>query len=124
MTDLTKFQYLSLQTQRRDGRLVATPVWFAEQDGTFYIRTQAESGKVKRSRNFPNVQIAPCKSNGALLGDWHPATVRIAADEQTNQMADKMLDKKYGWFKKLFEIITRTNKSTYTTLVVTPKTPA
>ncbi len=120
MTDLINFKYLNLKTQRRDGRFVATPVWFADHGGAYYIRTYAGSGKVKRACNFQTGFIAPCKSNGTLLGDWVPATIRIANDETTNTFADELLDKKYGWFKKLFELVTRTNKSGYTTLVVYP----
>ena len=45
--------YLSLATFRRDGREVATPVWFAEGDGAVWVFTAGDSGKVKRLRNSP-----------------------------------------------------------------------
>ena len=43
--------YLNLETYRKSGVAVRTPVWFAEQGGILYLYTLADSGKVKRIRN-------------------------------------------------------------------------
>ena len=41
-------KYLNLETFRRDGRGVMTPVWFVlRENGAFYVYTEAESWKVK-----------------------------------------------------------------------------
>src|SRR5580700_8095896 len=49
-----------LTTRKRDGTTVGTPVNIAlDPDGRAYFRTWSATGKVKRMRNFPQVQIAP-----------------------------------------------------------------
>ena len=49
-----------LETRKRDGTWVATPVSVAvDDDGRVYFRTYDASGKHKRLRNFPEVRIAP-----------------------------------------------------------------
>jgi PPOX class probable F420-dependent enzyme len=92
--------YLSLESIRKNGVAVATPVWFAEQDGVIYVYTEGTSAKVKRIRNNPQVRIAPCTYNGKLRGDWVPATAKIitGADEE---LGHRLLDRKY-WLKRLF----------------------
>lgn len=48
-------RYLSITSYKRDGRGVATPVWFACRDGKLLVETDAASGKVKRVRRNPQV---------------------------------------------------------------------
>lgn len=97
-----KQQYLNLETFRKSGVGVKTPVWFVQDGDTLYVRTGASSGKVKRIRNNGQVNIAPCKMNGALNGDWQPALARVVKDEDIDKKVDRLLDKKYGLMKKLF----------------------
>ena len=51
-------RYLSITSYKRDGRGVATPVWFAQRDGRLLVQSGATSGKVKRVRRDPRVQVA------------------------------------------------------------------
>ena len=67
---LTQQQYINLETFRKSGVGVKTPVWFVQEGETLFVRTVANSGKVKRIRNNTHVNIAPCKADGALLGVW------------------------------------------------------
>lgn len=93
-------QYLNLETIRKNGEPVLTPVWFAEENGVFYIYSLAEAGKVKRIRNNPRVQVAPCDMRGKLKGDWVEGRARIL-DAREAVHAHKLLDKKYGLMKKI-----------------------
>jgi len=107
MTQLEPFyrqQYLNLETFRKNGIGMRTPVWFVQDGETIYVRTEANSGKVKRIRNNGQVNIAPCKMDGALLGDWIPVAAREATDEATKKKVDRLLDKKYGLMKKMFAL--------------------
>ena len=72
-TSFTRQAYLNLETFRKSGAGVRTPVWFVQTGDTVYIRTAANSGKVKRIRNNHHVNIAPCKMNGDPLDEWLPA---------------------------------------------------
>ncbi len=103
MSDLQPFKdakYLNLETFKRDGTGVPTPVWFAENDGTLYVYTLAEAWKVKRVRHNPRVRIAPCDMRGNLQGAWVEAKARVV-DPQEAEFGQQLLDKKYGWLKKI-----------------------
>lgn len=95
--------YMSLKTYRKNGDEVPTPVWFAQENGNLYMLTQPEAGKVKRIRNNNQVAVAPCDVRGNLLGvDYVPAQARILSAGDESKHADKLLNKKYGWQKRLF----------------------
>ncbi|MEK6301884.1 MAG: PPOX class F420-dependent oxidoreductase [Acidobacteriota bacterium] len=93
-------QYLNLETYRKNGAPVLTPVWFAEENGVFYIYSLAEAGKVKRIRNNTRVRVAPCDMRGKLKGDWVEGRARIL-DAGEAAHAHELLDKKYGLMKKI-----------------------
>ena len=101
---LHRQQYLNLETFRRSGESMKTPVWFVQDGDILYVRTIANSGKVKRIRNNGQVNIAPCKVDGALLGEWIPAAAREVHDDDTAAKVDRLLDKKYGLMKKMFAL--------------------
>lgn len=86
--------YLSLKTYRKNGSGVPTAVWFALENGHFYITTRPESGKVKRITRNPNVEVAPCDVQGNLLDAYVPATVRIMSPSES-AIAFSALEKKY-----------------------------
>jgi PPOX class probable F420-dependent enzyme len=98
-------KYLNIETLRKNGVGVRTPVWFVQDGIHIYIRTGANSGKVKRLRNNPQVNIAPCKMDGTLVGDWVPASAREVKDEATANKVDQLLGKKYGLIEKLFSLM-------------------
>jgi len=102
---LTEQQYLNLETFRKNGIGVKTPVWFVQEGETLFVRTVDNSGKVKRIRNNTHINIAPCKADGALLGEWVPALARELKDEATDRKVNRLLDKKYGLVKKMFGLV-------------------
>jgi PPOX class probable F420-dependent enzyme len=97
-------KYINLETYRKNGRGVRTPVWFVESssgDGSIlYVRTSDDTGKYKRIRNNPSVQIAPCDMRGSVKGKWVKGEARIASEEEKLK-AFKMLEKKYGIIYKM-----------------------
>jgi PPOX class probable F420-dependent enzyme len=102
---LTRQQYLSLETFRKSGVGVRTPVWFVQDGDTVYVHTEANSGKVKRIRNNEQVNIAPCKMDGTLLGEWVPAVAREVTDSDTGRKINRLYDRKYGLMKKMFFLL-------------------
>lgn len=104
MLHLAGEKYINLETYRKNGRGVRTPVWFVESssgDGSIlYLRTSDDTGKYKRIRNNPSVQIAPCDMRGSVKGKWVKGEARIASEEEKLK-AFKMLEKKYGIIYKL-----------------------
>lgn len=87
-------KYLSLTTFRRDGRGVATPVWFVEENGRLLLETDAGSGKVKRIRRSPVVAIAPCTARGRVRRDPTPARAELLPDRMRTHV-EGLLKRKY-----------------------------
>jgi uncharacterized protein len=93
-------RYLNMETYRKTGKPVATPLWFAEENGTLYIYSLANAGKVKRIRNNPKIRIVPCDMRGKPKGNWVEAKARLV-DERGAALGHQLLNKKYGWMKKV-----------------------
>ena len=94
---LDRERYVSLETRRRDGRTVRTPVWLAAHGGRLYVFTEAKAGKVKRLRNFPELRLAPCDLRGKVHGEWIAATGRVVSDPAVVEAAYAALGRKHGW---------------------------
>ena len=97
-------RYLSLATYRASGAEVATPVWFVSVDGTFYVFTAGDSGKVKRLRRSSRARVAPCNGRGTLDGPWQDATAHVVTDVSTIGRAQAEMSKKYGGQKRLLDL--------------------
>jgi uncharacterized protein len=112
-------KYICLTTFRKNGAGVSTPVWFGEDAGKLYVMTRSDSGKYKRLRNNPQVQIAPCTMRGKVMGPQFPATVRILPPEEWTH-AKQTIHRKYWlarvpflWSKNnvYLEMVTRENQT-------------
>ena len=123
MNPLDRFagqNYLNLETLRKSGEAMPTPVWFVQDGERLYVRTVAESGKVKRARNNPRVRVAVCGREGQLLGDWLPATGReVRDDPAVEARVDALLDAKYGEVKRQMAARTASQGLKYTILEIT-----
>lgn len=104
MSHLAGEKYINLETYRKNGQGVRTPVWFVERNNgdcsVLYVRTSEDTGKYKRVRNNPSVQIAPCDMRGSVKGNWVKGEARIASEEEKLKVF-KMLEKKYGIMYKM-----------------------
>jgi PPOX class probable F420-dependent enzyme len=111
--------YLSLETFRKSGESMPTPVWFVQDGETLYVRTLTSSGKVKRIRNNSRVNVAPCKMDGSLIGSWVPAVAReIQDDPATDTRVDRLLDKKHGLIKNALMLQAAIQGRKYTVLEI------
>ena len=90
-------KYFSLATFRKDGRKVATPVWFATNGDVHYVFSAGDAGKVKRLRNSNRAEVAACDVRGKLLGEWQEASAALFDDPEEVATALALLRKKYGW---------------------------
>jgi len=102
LEQFSKKKYLNLETFRRSGESMRTPVWFVQDGEKIYVQTLANSGKVKRICNNCGVNIAPCKMDGKLIGPWVPGQARPVTDPEVSMSVEQLLDRKYGLLKKLF----------------------
>jgi uncharacterized protein len=96
-------KYLNLETFKRSGEGVKTPVWFAADPNVdingeaarLFVYTIGATGKVKRIRNNGHVKIAPCTVRGRVVGPWQDARAQIiTGDEAVRGMA--LINKKYS----------------------------
>jgi PPOX class probable F420-dependent enzyme len=101
--------YMSFSTRKRSGEFVATPVWFAPYEGSYYVFSAGNAGKVKRLRNFSESTVAPCTATGKVTGnalDTEAFVLETAEDEAT---ALRALHRKYGvqmWVADFFSRLT------------------
>jgi uncharacterized protein len=104
-------KYLNLETYRKNGVGVRTPVWVAaapEEVGgpTIYVYSTADSGKAKRIRRTATVKIAPCDARGKATGSWVEAIAKIVGGEEFDR-GMRLLDRKYWPIKQLLNLSTR-----------------
>ncbi len=96
LASFTGKKYLNIETFRKNGQGVKTPVWFAQDGEMLHIWTQAESGKVKRIIRNGSVRIAPSTVSGEPLGDWIPAQAQADDSPIAVKIVIKLMTKKYG----------------------------
>ena len=111
--------FLNLETFRKNGAGVKTPVWFTQNEKTIYVRTVAGSGKVKRIKNSGGVRIVPCEANGTPTGEWVAAHAVEVTDPESADLVRRLLEKKYGVVQvKAFAAMTALRKEKYTVLKI------
>jgi len=98
---LERTTYLSLTTFRRDGRPVATPVWFALDGDSILIWTGANEWKAKRIRNNPNVMVAACDFKGQIRGSSLAGTGHLLGPTAAPRV-HRLLNRKYWYVKPLY----------------------
>ena len=98
--------YLNLETYRKSGQAVRTPLWFVERDGVLYMRTPAASGKVKRIRNNPRVRVVPSDVRGNPFGLWQDGEASLI-DAESAEWVNDLIKRKYGLLKRLIDIRSR-----------------
>lgn len=85
-----------LTTFRRDGTPVATPVSIAVDGARAFVRTYASSGKFKRIRRNPMVEVAPSTFLGRPLGPALRATARVLDGAEADH-ARRLIERKHPW---------------------------
>lgn len=91
---LERARTVLLETRKRDGTWVATPVSLAHAGGRLYFRTYDQSGKAKRIRNFPGVRVTPCSLFGKPAGTAVTGTVRML-DGESAVLAYRLLAQQF-----------------------------
>lgn len=122
-----RHKYLNLETFKKNGTGVKTPVWFVagpsasldSNDAKLYVYTIGVSGKVKRIRNNPRVKIAPCDMRGRVLGEWVDARAEIVTGEE-DARGTQLLKKKYFPWKQLLDFFAKFRSRDHTVFVLRP----
>ena len=96
--DLASEPFVSLTTFRRNGDAVATPLWAVRDGDTLTFWTGRSTGKVKRLRNNPAVEVRPCGRRGDVKPDAPMASGRaeLVDDSASMSRIEAALKSKYG----------------------------
>ena len=116
--ELGNEKYISLETFKHSGDSVKTPVWVVTKNGKHYVWTAGNSGKTKRARNYPNVNIASCDQRGGSLGEWVSAEATVLTDKETVKETIKLLKKKYGIWVNFFQLMNKFSRSMSDNIVI------
>jgi PPOX class probable F420-dependent enzyme len=95
LEELTKHKYINLETYKKSGQPVRTPVWFMVDNNLVYVVTSTDTGKAKRLRNSPSLRIVPSSFNGEPKGEWIDGKARFAEGSEAER-AIQLRKKKYG----------------------------
>jgi PPOX class probable F420-dependent enzyme len=118
-SNLNSHRYLALTTYRKNGAAVLTPVWFVQQGEKLYIWTAAGSGKAKRLRRNPCVQLGPGSHSGRLLGAVQEGLGRFVPEREAPAL-DRAFKAKYGWQVKLFAFLWKIKRQQHTYIEISP----
>ena len=116
-----KLKYMSIETYRRSGDGVPTPVWFVESGGALFLLTRGDSGKVKRLRHNKSVRVAPCRMDGEVTGDWSPGEASFVESEEAVQEIKSLFDEKYGTLSRLTNVFSRLQRKKRVFIKVIPE---
>jgi PPOX class probable F420-dependent enzyme len=102
-------KHVLLTTYRRDGRPVATTVWWADLgDGNFGFWTSSTSGKVKRLAHTSRVTVQPCNMRGVVRPGTSPveATARVVAGGELEEIR-RRVKAKYGFMARISKVMAK-----------------
>jgi hypothetical protein len=98
-------KYINLETYKKDGTPVRTPVWFVIDNDLIFVITRDSTGKVKRLKNNQDVQIVSCSFKGKPKNEWMRGKAEKITGEEAD-MAIKLRKKKYGMSARLIGLFT------------------
>ena len=116
-----KQQYLNIETFRKNGQGVKTPVWFVQDGEALQVWTQAGSGKAKRIRNNGTVRVAPSTGSGDPIGEWMDAHAQTNESPEAVKHVEKLMQKKYGVMFYIFGFVGKMRGgANYTAIKIQP----
>jgi len=95
-------KYAILETFKKSGEGVPTPVWFGLANGRFYVSSERDVWKIKRIRNNPRVRVAPSNARGKPLGPAVTGTARII-ESADGAAAEAAIAANYGASRRIYE---------------------
>ncbi|MEM7117248.1 MAG: PPOX class F420-dependent oxidoreductase [Chloroflexota bacterium] len=105
LNEISEAQYIALETFRKNGTGVVTPVWQTPEDGKLYVWTEANSWKVKRIRNNGRVRVAASDARGTPESDWVEAQAKVLNSEGDFRAQNGRMAAKYGLFFRFFQLV-------------------
>ena len=98
---------ISLETYKKNGNPVKSPVWVIEENGMLYVRSDPKSWKIKRIRKNSSVRLAPSTMSGKVKGDWMKGETHFVDGEEAKRVLN-LFNKKYGFMIKTTQLLQQT----------------
>jgi len=114
----TDEKVISLETYRKNGEPVRTPVWFLEENGMLYVHTDDSTGKVKRIKRNPKVRVAPSHFRGKPKGEYIDAQAELETSAEVVEKYYSKIYKRYGLMATLTKFIQRFSRSKANDIIV------
>jgi uncharacterized protein len=109
---------ISLETYRKNGEPVRTPVWFMEEDGILYVHTDDRTGKVKRIRRNPKVRVAPSHFRGKPKAEYVEARAELETGPEPVEKYRSKIYKKYGFQGTFTRFLQRFSRSKASDVII------
>jgi uncharacterized protein len=118
-------RYVSLTTFRKSGERVSTAMWIARDGDAVIMSTHVDSGKVKRLRNNPSVELRPSSAGGSVKSGIEPVagTAELIFDQVRRDPLVERLHEKYGLQQRLLAWLERRRGGRSTDRVMLRITP-
>ena len=106
LRELENPKYVALETFRKSGQAVKTPVWTVAKDGKLLVWTQGDSWKIKRARYNPRVRVAKCDMRGNIEGPWVEGIVASISDNpEEKKLMRSLLRRKYPFMYTILSLV-------------------
>lgn len=105
LTDVKNAKYIALETFRKNGQGVITPVWMVADGGKLYVWTDGTSWKAKRIRANPRVRLCASDARGTPQSEWTDAQARVLDQPADVKATEKRIAAKYGLMFHLFGLM-------------------
>lgn len=107
LNDIQNAKYIALESFRKSGQGVITPVWMAADGGKLYVWTGGTSWKAKRIRANPRVRLCASDVRGTPAGEWMEARARVLDQPADVKATEKRMAAQYGLAFRLFGVMGR-----------------
>ena len=111
-------KYINLQTFKKNGEIVSTPVWFVLKNNEIFFRSDGDSGKVKRIRNNNNIKASICDIRGNIKGQTYTGIANFQDKSRYNEI-NSLFDKKYSLVSPILKIVYKLRKINLVILSIT-----
>lgn len=118
--DLSDATFVSIESYRKNGTGIKSPVWMTHEDGKLYCWTGADSWKVKRIRNNPEVKLAESDAQGTLKSEQVPALGKVLDAPQDVKTQVGRMAKKFGIQFRMFQLMGMFRRSKYVAIEFSP----
>jgi PPOX class probable F420-dependent enzyme len=118
LNDIRDANYVALETFRKNGEGVITPVWQAPENDKLYVWTVGKSWKVKRLRNNNRLRICESDYKGTPKSDWLDARARILETPEEEKAQHRRMAAKYGVQFWLFYWVAKLRRDKYVVLEI------